>query len=114
MSPKIKNVSEAINKLHKAGHRIIIVSYQRSHENKIDTLDWLKHNSIYYDDIGFTNKKYLIHGDYLIDDKLEFLNDQENYDKNVKCICIKAPYNYNNIYDTYDSLYDFVNYFLKV
>ena len=114
MSPKIKNVSEAINKLHKAGHHIIIVTYQRSYENKIDTLDWLKHNSIYYDDICFTDKKYLINADYLIDDNLQFLNDQEKYDKNVKCICIKAPYNHNNMYDTYDSLYDFVNHFLKM
>lgn len=114
MSPKIKNVSIALNKLHTAGHRIIIVSYQRSHENKIDTLDWLKHNSIYYDDVCFTNKKYLIHGDYLVDDNLEFLNEQNLNDKNVKCVCIKAPYNmHNNIYDSYDSLNDFVNCFLK-
>ena len=65
--------------------------------------------------LDFSNKKYLIYGDYLVDDNLEFLNEQNLNDKNVKCICIKAPYNmHNNIYDSYDSLNDFVNYFLKV
>lgn len=112
-APKLKNVSTAINKLHEAGHRIIIVSYQRSHQNKIDTLEWLKRNSIYYDDICFTDHKYLVHSDYLIDDNLEFLDAQYNYDVNVNCICIKAPYNDNDRYLQWPSLSDFVNSFLK-
>ena len=113
-SPILVGAKNAIDKLHDSGHRIVIVSHQKTPENKIDTIEWLRRNEIYYDDLCFTDKKYLISGDYLIDDNLEFLDDQTKYNNNVKCICIKASYNNNNIYDNYDSLYDFVNYFLKV
>ena len=110
------NACLAIKSLKDAGHHITIVSYQRSLQNKIDTLNWLQNNNIEYDDICFTDKKYLIKGDYMIDDNLEFLIEQKLNDSSVKLICINAPYNINvlpNHFIRYNSLNDFVNDFLK-
>lgn len=113
----INTASYSIKRLREAGHHVIIVSYQCSYQNKIDTLNWLKNNNIEYDDICFTDKKYLIKGDYLIDDNLEFLVDQKLYDNGeTQCICINAPYNVNCLpymFIRYDSIDAFVNAFLQ-
>ena len=115
-SGMLKNADIAIKKLRDAGHHIIIVSYQRSYKNKKDTLEWLYDNNIKYDDICFTDKKYLIKGDYLIDDNLEFLVDQMIHDNKTNCICINAPYNKTSLphhFNRYNSLNDFVDDYLK-
>ena len=102
---------EAMDMLHNAGHKIIIVTWQRTTQNKIDTLKWLDRNNIYYDDIAFTNKKDQIKGDYMVDDNIDFLNE---ITQPTKPICINAPYNEDvYFYPRYDSLYDFVVDFLK-
>lgn len=102
---------EAIDMLREAGHKIIIVTWQRTTENKIDTLEWLDRNNIYYDDIAFTNKKDQIKGDYMVDDNVDFLNE---ITQPTKPICINAPYNKDvYFYPRYDSLYEFVVDFLK-
>lgn len=108
------NVSKAIKKLRDNGHKVIITTWQYNTLNKSLTLGWLAKHNIEYDDICFTKDKFLIEADYLIDDNLEFLDQQSKHDKNVKCICIKAAYNKNDRYESYDSLYDFVNSFLKI
>lgn len=116
-SNMLYNANLAIKALKDAGHHITIVSYQRSLQNKIDTLNWLQNNNIEYDDICFTDKKYLIKGDYMIDDNLEFLIDQKLHDDGkTKCICINAPYNIDNLpytFERYNSLNDFIDNFLK-
>lgn len=102
---------EAMDMLHNAGHKIIVVTWQRSTQNKIDTLKWLEKNNIYYDDIAFTNKKDQIKGDYMVDDNVDFLNE---ITKPTIPICINAPYNKDvDFYPRYDSLYDFVIDYLK-
>lgn len=102
---------EAMDLLHLAGHKIIIVTWQRSTQNKIDTLKWLEKNNIYYDDIAFTNKKDQIKGDYMVDDNVDFLNE---ITKPTIPICINAPYNKDvDFYPRYDSLYQFVINFLS-
>lgn len=96
---------EAMKLLHEKGYYIIIVSYQNTHQNKQDTLDWLLCNNIYYDSICFTNKKDLISGDIIVDDNIDFL-DMSNETRKV---CINAPYNVGkHSYECYDTLYDFV------
>ena len=116
-SDMIKNVDIAMKKLRDAGHYVMLVSYQRSYYNRRDTLEWLWDWNIKYDDICFTNKKYLIDADYFIDDNLEFLVDQKLHDNGkTKCICINAPYNIDNLpytFERYNSLGDFVDDFLK-
>lgn len=106
-----KKAKDAIDILHNAGHKIIIVTWQRTLKNKIDTLNWLNHNNIYYDDIVFTKHKDIVKGDYMIDDNIDFLNEITNP---TIPICINAPYNKNvYFYPRYESLYDFVMDILK-
>lgn len=111
-SPMIDKAKEAIDLLHNAGHKIVIVTYQKSYENKINTLEWLQAHNIYYDEICFTKDKNLIKGDYMIDDCIDNLND---IDSPTQPICITAPYNKDNyFYPRFDSLYDFVIDFLGI
>lgn len=110
-SPMIDKAKEAIDMLHNAGHRICIVTYQKTYENKMDTLYWLNKNNIYYDEICFTKNKNLIKGDYMIDDCVSNLNDITSP---TIPICINAPYNKEDVfYPRFDSLYDFVVDYLK-
>lgn len=83
-------VKEAIQKLMDNGHKVIIVTWQHTLMNKINTLFFLEMNNIPYDDICFTRDKWMIQGDWLIDDNPEFINDER--DKSKK-IMIKMPYN---------------------
>jgi len=100
---------EAIDMLHRAGHKIIICTWQQTHESKIYTLNYLNDNNIYYDDICFTKEKELVKSDVMIDDNSDFLKS----DPSEKKICIDAPYNreYKDC-ERYNSLYDFVVKFL--
>ena len=110
-SPMCNGAKEAINMLHRAGHRIVICTWQFTHEAKVYTLEFLKANEIYYDDICFTKEKDLIKSDVIVDDNPEFLKA----DNSEKKICIDAAY--NNDYkecEHYDSLYNFVLKFLGV
>lgn len=109
-SPMLDRAKEAIDMLHNAGHKIVIVTYQKSFENKIDTLEWLKSNEIYYDDICFTKDKDLVKGDYMIDDYVGNLN---TITSPTQPILINAPYNKDDeFYPRFDTLYDFVVDFL--
>lgn len=106
-SLSFKGCSEAINMLHDLGYRVIIVSYQKTLQNKIDTLNWLENNNIFYNDICFTNDKSIVDGDIMIDDNPEFLG-QITCDECRK-ILIDAPYNKKcTKYERFNSLHDFV------
>ena len=85
-------VREAILDLRQAGHKVVIVTWQYSLENKYNTLLFLQKNKIPYDDICFTRDKWMIQGDWLIDDNPEFITDER--DKSRK-IMIRMPYNKN-------------------
>ena len=101
----------ALDMLHRAGHKIIICTWQFTYEAKLYTLEFLKNNEIYYDDICFTKEKDLIKSDVIVDDNPEFLKA----DHSPKKVCIDAAYNkeYKDC-DHYDSLYNFVLKFLGI
>lgn len=89
-SPEIEGAREALKLLRSMG-KVIIVSYQKSVENKMDTLAWLDHHKMEYDGICFVKDKTLIHTDYLIDD-----NDWNFIGSNAGCaVLVSAPYNKN-------------------
>ena len=89
-SPPYDGVREAILDLRHAGHKVVIVTWQYSLENKYNTLLFLQKNKIPYDDICFTRDKWMIQGDWLIDDNPEFITDGR--EKSSK-IMIRMPYN---------------------
>ena len=87
-SPALPKVKEAIDKLRQYG-QVIIVTYQKTYANKIDTLDWLNQHGILYDGICFLKNKTLLHTDFLVDD-----NPFNFWGCNVKHgVLIDAPYN---------------------
>lgn len=113
MADIIDGVKDSIDKLISAGHIISIVSYQNTFANKIHTLMWLNKHHINYHNICFTDKKYLIKGDYLVDDNIEFLESEKLYG-NSKPILIKTSYSKNcNKFESYNSLNDFVEHLLN-
>ena len=83
-----KDVVNDIKRLHEFAE-IIIVTYQKTKLNKIQTLEWLEKNDIEYDGICFLKDKTKVHCDYFVDD-----NDW-NF---IGCNCsngalVAAPYN---------------------
>ena len=116
---KLNSLQQDIETLKMYGE-VYIVTYQKSYQNKIDTLNWLFDNGITYDGICFVKDKSLIRCDFLIDD-----NDYNIIRGNAKVgILITAPYNKDmNIIDLeyesgcdrvfrFDSLHDFVQDFV--
>lgn len=90
---QIFGAKQAIDKLRKNGHKVVIVTKQIGIKNKVYTLEFLNKNRIEYDDICFTADKWAIDGDYLIDDNPEFLEDEREKSKKI---IIDAPYNQNS------------------
>jgi 5'(3')-deoxyribonucleotidase len=87
-SPALPRVKEAIDKLRRYG-QVIIVTYQKTFKNKMDTLMWLNEHGIEYDGICFLKNKTLLHTDWLIDD-----NDWNLVGCNAEnAVLITAPYN---------------------
>jgi len=112
VSKPFVGVKDAIDKLRKNGNKVVIVTWQFSLKNIKHTLDFLETYNIKYDDICFTKDKWLIKGDYLIDDNPEFILDKR--DKSRKII-IDTPYN-RHITDKFirvNSLKDAVNYIIS-
>jgi 5'(3')-deoxyribonucleotidase len=85
-------VKKAVEKLRDEGHKVVIVTWQYTLDNKLNTLRFLDRHNIPYDDICFTRDKWMIQGDWLIDDNPEFIEDER--DKSKK-ILINMPYNKN-------------------
>jgi 5'(3')-deoxyribonucleotidase len=98
-SPALPGMKKAIETLQKYG-QVIIVTYQKSYQNKIDTLNWLKDNGINPDGLCFLKNKTLLHLDYMIDD-----NDWNFIGCNADTgILITAPYNKDkDLDDVYDA-----------
>lgn len=109
-SEPFMKVKDALELLRQNNHKIVIVTWQFNLENKENTLKFFDLYNLYYDDFCFTKDKWMIYGDYLIDDNPEFIfNDRDTSKK----IMIDAPYNYRiNTEDTHiiraKSLYDAV------
>lgn len=89
-SKPYEGVRNALQSLIDHGHKVVIVTWQFTPQNKLFTLKFFERNHIPYDDICFTKDKWMIHGDWLIDDNPEFLLDKR--DKSNK-IMINMPYN---------------------
>ena len=85
-------VREAIQKLRDAGHKVVIVTWQFTLQNKYYTLMFFEKNKIPYDDICFTRDKWMIQGDWLIDDNPEFITDEREKSRKIM---IRMPYNKN-------------------
>ena len=114
-------VDWAIEELGKYGD-VMIVSAQKSYENKRDTLDFLHREGLDTRNVCFLKDKSRIDCDIMID-------DNPDYFKNCKakvCVLITAPYNKDLdlkvISDScncekvlrFDSLFDFAKYFRQV
>lgn len=115
-SDPIGNVSDTVERLRDFG-KVVIISYQKTRSNKIDTLEWLDAHGVNYDGICFVNDKSLIRVDYLIDDNPHYLANSDC----SHAILIDAPYNRDAVftgplkrtYDRFGSLEDFVKHFEK-
>ena len=105
-------VKEALEKLRKEGHKVVIVTWQYTLDNKMNTLRFLFINEIPYDDICFTRDKWMIQGDWIIDDNPEFLNDER---EKANKIMIKMPYNkeYEKCYITENTLTDAIRHIIS-
>ena len=100
---------------------VIIVTYQKTYQNKIDTLKWLEEHGLAPDGICFLKDKTLLHTTYLIDD-----NDWNFVGSNADIgVLVTAPYNVDkdlsDILETSnckmmircDSLHEFVQQFVR-
>jgi 5'(3')-deoxyribonucleotidase len=114
------NVKNDLDTLRQYGD-VIIVTYQKTYQNKIDTLKWLEEHGLAPDGICFLKDKTLLHTTYLIDD-----NDWNFVGSNADIgVLVTAPYNVDkdlsDILETSnckmmircDSLHDFVQQFVK-
>ncbi len=92
VSQPFAGVKNAIDKLMENGHKVVIVTWQFNLENIKHTLDFLEMYRIKYNDICFTHDKWMIKGDYLIDDNPGFIMDER---EEAEQIVIDTPYNRN-------------------
>jgi 5'(3')-deoxyribonucleotidase len=87
-SDEINGAREALRTLREYG-KVIIISYQKSVANKIDTLQWLEAHGMEYDGICFVKDKSVVHTDWLVDDNdWNFIGSNATYGA-----LINAPYN---------------------
>lgn len=112
------NVAEDIKKLSEIAN-VVIITYQKTVLNRMQTLCWLEKNGIKYDGLIFMKDKTKFICDYLIDD-----NDWNFLGSNAKHgILITAPYNVDKStldilnksncesIERYNSLHEFVSKF---
>ena len=111
VSKPFDGVKESIDRLRGRGIKVVIVTWQFTLKNIKHTLDFLEMHGIKYDDICFTRDKWIINGDYLIDDNPEFILDER--DKSKKII-VDTPYNryVSNKYVRVKSLKEAVDYII--
>ena len=87
-SDAFPEIKKDIETLQKYGD-VIIVTYQKSYKNKVDTLTWLQEHGLAPNGICFVKDKTIIHPDFMVDD-----NDWNFLGCNAKFgILIDAPYN---------------------
>ena len=114
-------VAEDIKRLRELAN-VVIITYQKTLLNRLQTLCWLEINAIDYDGIIFIKDKTKFMCDYLIDD-----NDWNFIGSNAKHgILIDAPYNDGKSVESilassnceslvrYKNLHDFTNDFCKL
>ena len=89
-SQPYEGAKDSIEKLMKNGHKVVIVTWQYTLENKLYTLMFLEKNKIPYDDICFTKDKWMIKSDWMVDDNPEFIMDKRDESKKI---LIRMPYN---------------------
>jgi 5'(3')-deoxyribonucleotidase len=119
-SSAFPEIKQDIETLQQYGD-VIIVTYQKTYKNKIDTLNWLEEHGIITDGICFLKDKTLIHSDFLVDDNTwNFIGSHAKTG-----ILITAPYNKDtDIEDLwrqshcremhrFDTLHDFVSWFVS-
>jgi len=87
-----EDVYETINTLKNKGHRIIISTYQFKGIEQY-TMEWLKKNNIYYDDIFFGRDKFLVQGDIFVDDKYSNITKYEKFNINTVLFLKNRPWN---------------------
>lgn len=87
---------EALLMLRTFGYKVAIVTWQFTHQNKIYALKFLERNGIPYDDIFFTRDKWLVNGEWMIDDNPEFIMDERD---DSRKIMVNQPYNKNSTFD---------------
>ena len=98
-SKPIKGAKKAVDILKKYG-KVVILTYQRSCENKLHTLEWLCKNKMAADDICFLKDKNLLQCDYLIDDNVKnFIGSCAKH-----AVLITAPYNENFVVEDYPGM----------
>lgn len=113
-SEALPKVKEAIEMLKNLGE-VIIVTYQKSYKNKVETLNWLEKQGIFPDGVCFLKDKTLIHTTFFIDDndwnfngcnaRMGVLIDAP-YNKDIDINELKKKSNCKKIF-RYHSLYDF-------
>ena len=117
-SPALPGMKRAIETLQKYG-QVIIVTYQKSYQNKLDTLNWLNDNGIHPDGLCFLKNKTLLHLDFMIDDNdFNFIGcNAENavlitapYNKELDIHKLKDKTNSDNIY-RFNSLEEFADWY---
>lgn len=87
-SEEIEGSREALARLRQFG-KVIIISYQKSVANKVDTLEWLANHGMEYDGICFVKDKSIVHTDWMVDDNdWNFIGSNAEYGA-----LINAPYN---------------------
>lgn len=114
------NIKRDLDVLRQYGD-VIIVTYQKTYKNKIDTLKWLEEHGLAPDGICFLKDKTLLHTDFLIDDNpYNFVGSNAVYGG-----LITAPYNVDeNIPDLlansncreilrFSNLHEFCEFFTK-
>lgn len=119
-SGAFRGIKKDIEALQKYG-KVIIVTYQKSYKNKVDTLNWLEEHGIVPDGICFLKDKTLLHCDFMIDDNpYNFIGSNARFG-----ILIDAPYNKTTELDDlwresncgvmwrYKSLHEFVKDFVN-
>ena len=119
-SKPFKYVAEDIKNLREFAN-VVIITYQKTVKNKMQTLTWLEKNGIEYDGIIFMKDKTKFMCDILIDDNdWNFIGSNAGYGA-----LINAPYNKNkDVNDTkdkshcskierYDDFHSFVTKFLS-
>ncbi len=111
----------AIEELKKYGD-VMILSSQKTYENKRDTLDFLHREGFDTRNVCFLNDKSIVDCDIMIDDNPDYFKDC----KAKVCVLITAPYNKDldlkTISDScncekvlrFDSLFSFAKYFRQV
>ena len=90
-APTCTGAAESVKKLREDGFHVAICTWQMNYDNKCHTLDWLDFNGIEYDSIHFTKQKWMVNGDYMIDDNMEFLSNPLDTTKDK--FLIRRPYN---------------------